>query len=157
MNLSMTIIRAVAKELDRDTVYDRAQALGAKAASLRRAQISGLESIANSTRKVSDVLDYLKLRTARHKEWRVDNIGADVLGFLQQELRKSRDGVFKELTDMIEKEKEAQKAGDQFKEYVRQDIYIRLIRGFVAQLAAQYEYAVLQQGKAGQDDPDDAD
>ncbi|NNJ12845.1 hypothetical protein EKD04_021190 [Chloroflexales bacterium ZM16-3] len=58
---------------------------------------------------------------------------------------------------MVEKEKEAQKAGDEFRDYVRQDIYIRLIRGFVAQLAAQYEFAVLQQGKAGDDDPDDAD
>ena len=63
MNLSMTIIRAVAKELDHDAVYDRAQALGQQAVGLRRAQISGLESIANSTYKVSDVLDYLKLRT----------------------------------------------------------------------------------------------
>jgi len=146
MNVSLQIARAVAKELDQDPVYDRAKALGSQSVGLRRAQISGLESVANGTRKVSDVLDYIKLRTARHKEWRVNEIGAALLEAMEQDLRTRRDGICNELTSLAD--------GAAVDDYMRQDIYLRLIRGFVAQLAAQYEFASMQHGRSGADERD---
>lgn len=149
MSVSLQIARVVALELDRDAVYDRAKALGSLAVGLRRAQISGLESVANGTRKVSDVLDYIKLRTARHKEWRVNEVGARLLEALEQDLRERRDGICAEL------ERPGAAGGAiAVDDYMRQDIHIRLVRGFVAQVAAQYEFATLQQGRAGADERD---
>ena len=143
MSIGLQIARAVAKELDNDDVYARAKNLGNKAMGLKRSQISGLENIANGSRKVSDVLDYLKLRTARHKEWQNNGIGAELLHELEQELRKLRDGIWKELEQQVEQQVKADE-----RDYVRQDVYMRLIRGYVAQVAAQYEYASMQQGRA---------
>src|SRR5579863_6092337 len=34
-----------------------------------RSQMTGLEAIVNSTFKTSDVFDYVKKQTARHREW----------------------------------------------------------------------------------------
>jgi hypothetical protein len=149
MSVGLQIARAVAKELDNDDVYGRAQSLGSQAVGLRRAQISGLESVANGTRKVSDVLDYIKLRTARHKEWRVNEIGAALLAALERDLRERRDGICKELEQLG-----AVGGAIKMDDYMRQDIYIRLIRGFVAQIAAQYEFASLQQGRASANERD---
>lgn len=149
MSVSLQIARAVAKELDNTDVYNRAQALGSQAVGLRRAQISGLESVANGTRKVSDVLDYIKLRTARHREWRTNAIGASLLDALEQDLRARRDGICAELA------RPGTLGGAvAVDDYMRQDVYMRLIRGFVAQIAAQYEFASLQQGRAGADERD---
>lgn len=146
MNIGLQIARAVAKELDQDDVYNRAkelgsQAVGSQGKGLRRAQISGLESVANGTRKVSDVFDYIKLRTARHKEWRTNEIGAALLEALENELRIRRDGICSELTRTLAQAVPPTIVDD----YLRQDIYLRLIRGFVGQLAAQYEFASMQQ------------
>lgn len=144
MNVGMRIVRAVANKLDSDVVYEQAQGLGQRAArGVKRSQISGLEGVANGSRKVSDVLDYIKLRTARHKEWREkDDIGAAILAALEKDLRRLRDDVCHEL--------EKPPAGIEpvkVDDYMRQDIYLRLIRGFVAQIAAQYEFSLLQTGR----------
>ncbi|RRR68655.1 MAG: hypothetical protein EI684_17335 [Candidatus Viridilinea halotolerans] len=143
MSIGLQIARAVAKELDHDDVYARAQTLGNQAVRLKPAQISGLESIANGSRKVSDVLNYVKLRTARHKEWQADQLGANLLHEIEQQLRRQCDGICSELAPQLSQNEERQRA------YIRQDIYMRLIRGFVAQVAAQYAYAkMLQERKA---------
>ena len=139
MNIGLQIARAVAKELDTDHIHELAKDMGSQAVGLMRAQITGLESVANGTRKISDVLDYLKLRTARHEKWRVNQIGGNLITILEQDLRKTRDRVWSELatqiTHSVPKPEHA---------YLQQDIYLRLIRGFVAQVAAQYEYATMQ-------------
>jgi hypothetical protein len=138
MNIRMKIVREVALAADR--MYDQAQHFGNLAARAlgtdRRSQITGLESIANSSQKVSDVLDYVKLRTARdhqtrrEKGWHKDELGKTLLAFFETDLRKERDTLCtsKDLLSL-----------DDFQ---RQEVYILLIRAFVARLAAQYEYAV---------------
>ena len=133
MNIRMKMLRAVALESDSEPFYDQAKAFGERAAQAlghtKRSQITGLESQANSTQKITDVLDYLKLRTARQKEWRQENLGRDLLAYLETDLRKARDkiGALPDMTTLDASQK--------------QEVYLLLIRAFVAHLAAQYEFA----------------
>lgn len=127
--MRMKMLREVT--LRADSFYDTAQDIGTKAASgltdKKRAQISGLEGIANSAQKTSDVFDYIKLRTARQKEWRKDNWGASLLDYLSQDLRERR----KEICAGLGVDVESAEG---------MDVHLLLIREFVRQLAAQYEY-----------------
>ena len=133
MNIRMKMLQAVALESDAEPFYDQAKAFGERAAQAlghtKRSQITGLESQANSTQKVTDIFDYLKLRTARQKEWQRENLGRDLLAHLETGLRQARDRIVS-LPDM-----------SSLNAWQRQEVYLLLIRAFVAHLAAQYEYA----------------
>jgi len=114
-----------------DGFYDRAEELGKKAASAltssKRSQITGLEGVANSALKTTDVFDFVKTRTARHKEWRESNFGPDLLNFLSRDLRQDRQAICSSL------DIELQSANGL-------EVHLLLIREFVRQLAAHYEY-----------------
>lgn len=133
------IMREVDWEADNDDFRANAQELGQRAQKAltreKRSQITGLESVANSTQKVSDVFNYIKLRTARQSEWRSHNFGQDLLEYLETTLSQKRDNVVRAVSKHTSLDK-----------YQQQEVYILLIRAFVAQLAAQYEYACLQAG-----------
>lgn len=130
MNLQMKIAREVSLSADR--FYSEAEALGQTASQAlgtrRRAQITQLESVANSALKVSDVLDYIKRQTAKEDDWRKKRFGPRLLSFVGDDLRQHRDGICNRL-DL---------AGDSFE---AQEVYLHLIREFVRQLAAHFEYA----------------
>jgi hypothetical protein len=122
------MLRAVA--LRADNFYAQAENLGKKAAvSLerkKRAQISGLEGIANSALKTTDVFDFIKLRTARQKEWK--DWGPGLLEYLSHDLYDWRKDICNELG------KDSQSVDGLY-------VHLLLIREFVHQLAAHYEYA----------------
>ncbi len=126
--LRMRILREVALQADR--FYDQAQALGHKAATnltdKKRSQISGLENIANCALKTTDVFDYIKLRTARQKEWQ--SWGPELLTYLGRDLRTQSESI----TATLEIDRDSAEG---------LEVYLLLIREFVRQLAAQYEYA----------------
>jgi hypothetical protein len=130
MNEDLRIMRQVA--LKADAFYEDASRLGTLAARCltdkKRSQITGLESICNSSMKVSDPCDFIKVRTARHKEWQKENLGEQVLEFIEKTIAKYRGEVCAVLSITDEREK--------------QEIYLMLIREFVRQMAAQYEYAM---------------
>lgn len=132
MNEDLRIMRQVA--LQADAFYEDAKRLGTLAAKCltgqKRSQITGLESICNSTLKVSDVCDYIKMRTARQKEWQQDNLGPKVLEYIEKNIAQRRGLICAVL-----------KIEDKLKQ---QDIYMMLIREFVWQLAAQYEFALIK-------------
>jgi len=134
----MKIMRAIDLVTDGGDFYQQAKSLGTEAARAlgrdKRSQITGLESLANSSQKVTDVFDYIKLRTARQKEWRIESFGSQLLDFLEQTLPKKRQEVL-DHTGITEPGLAQQ-----------QDIYMLLIRTFLAHLAAQYEYACQEQG-----------
>ncbi len=128
--LRMKILRAVA--LRADSFYDKAKRLGSSAAQAltdkKRSQINGLEGIANSALKTTDVFDFIKVRTARQEEWRQGNWGPELLAYLSRDLRKQRIAICQEL-----------EVDPNSAEGIQ--VYLLLIREFVRQLAAQYEYA----------------
>jgi len=137
MNTRLKMLHEVALVADGPAFTSRARELGGLAATAlgekHRSQITGLESLANSTLKVSDVFDYLKLRTARHKEWRESELGQQLLQYLEQDLAQEREQICLRLglSDEAPEQREQ-----------RQEVYRALIRAFVQQLAAHYEYAL---------------
>ena len=128
--LRMRMLRQVALRADR--FYDEAEALGKKAADgltdERRSQITGLESIANTALKTSDVFDFIKTRTARHEQWRHDDWGPELLRFVTRDLKKEREQLCKGVEGLETDSAEGI------------EVHLMLIREFVGQLAAQYEF-----------------
>ncbi|RMG90057.1 MAG: hypothetical protein D6706_20285, partial [Chloroflexi bacterium] len=98
-----------------------------------RSQITKLENIANNAMKITDVINYLKKQTGKAKaneSWKAENLGnrlIEVVGFGGMLERKSQTICTSlGLTDPADK----------------QHIHLLLIREFVRQLAAHYEWEV---------------
>ena len=135
MNQSMKIIKEVAQVTDRDDFYERAKTLGEIASRAfgerHRSQMTSLEHIANSTLKVTDVLDFIKKQFAKSKRnegWRKDDFGDKLKRYIEQSLRKRREEICHGLEGVEEESVEGQR------------IYLNLIREFVRQLVVHYEY-----------------
>jgi hypothetical protein len=128
--LRMKMLRAVA--LRADSFYTKAEHLGGRAAQAltdkKRSQINGLEGIANSALKTTDVFDFIKVRTARQDKWREGDWGPDLLDYLSRDLREQRKAICTNLEIDPNSAEGIQ-------------VHLLLIREFVRQLAAQYEYA----------------
>jgi hypothetical protein len=142
MKQEILLMQEVATQAD--GFYDHGTRFGqwaARALGGRRAQMTGLESIANSSLKVSDVLDYLKKQTARSQPgeaWRRRNdeqqeLGPALLAFITNTLGSRRDVICSSVARVTEQTVPEQQ---------RQQIYLALIREFVRQVAAQYELEV---------------
>jgi hypothetical protein len=138
----MQIIREVSNEVE--NFYEDAIQLGDHAAyalqAAHRSQVTGLENIAESTLKTSDVFDLIKKQTARFSYWRKDfpehtkqDFGESLLKYLEEELAKKRDDICKKLD--IGNQTDADKQE-------RRHIHLLLIRQFIRKMAAQYEFRV---------------
>ena len=142
MNQQMKILREVAQIVDTNDFYNRAKEFGEKASdafgSRHRNQMTNLENIANSTLKVTDVLDYIKKQVARsnkNETWRKHNFGKRVKEHIEQNLCTQRRDICRELEGIEETSLEGQR------------IYLNLIREFVRQLVVHYEYWVATGGE----------
>jgi hypothetical protein len=124
----MKLMREIA--IQADLFYEKAEQLGKMAHQngLDRRQVKGLERIADSTFKVSDVLDYIKTQTGRHEKWRKRNFGPSLLNYIRRQLARKRTEVCR-VVGLPEDSFEAQQ------------VYLHLIRAFVRQIAAHYEVA----------------
>ena len=137
MNQQMKILKEITRIADSDGFHERAETLGDIAAkafdSRHRSQMTNLENIANSTLKVTDVLDYIKKQVSRadkNQMWRKDNFGTKLKKHIEESLRKRREDICKILENVEEDSVEGQR------------IYLNLIRQFVGQLVVHYEYRV---------------
>ena len=142
MNQQMKILKEIAQVTDRDDFYNRAKELGEAASqafgSRHRSQMTNLENIANSTLKVTNVLDYIKKQVAkdgRRQTWRKNNFGERLKDYIEQSLRARRREICGKLESVEENTSEGQR------------IYLSLIRAFVSQLVVHYEYQVTVGGK----------
>src|SRR6266702_4703732 len=152
MNREMKIISEVSNRAENH--YEDAIALGDHAAHVLRAthrsQMTSLENIAESAFKISDVFDFIKKQTARFSYWRQSmpenpsapankmanqGFGLRLKEFLEHHLKKAAD----ELCDPSHlnigstTDKELQE---------RRRIHLMLIRQFIRQMVAQYEFRV---------------
>ena len=127
----MKIIREV--NIQAEALYEEAKELGNQAADAfgekHRAQITGLENIAETALKTSDIFDYVKRQTARHEQWRTSNFGKTLIEKLETELAQRRRSICSPLK-INEKTEEGRR------------IYLLLIRQFIRQMAVQYEFQV---------------
>jgi hypothetical protein len=129
--MRMEMLREVS--LRADNFYGEAEKLGTIAAKAltdkKRSQISGLQATANSALKTTDVFNYIKLRTARQPEWQQGRWGIELLEYLSRDLRTDRKEICGDLGIQDPNSPEGL------------EVHLMLIREFVGQLAAQYEYA----------------
>jgi hypothetical protein len=147
MNKEMQIIREVNAQAE--LFYGDAVNLGQHAAQTftdkHRAQLTGLENIAESAFKTTDILDYIKKQTARFRHWQQgyaladpptnDGFGERLKKYLESELPKKRDSICgpKKLNigDKTDEEKQE-----------RRRIYLLLMRQFIHHMVVEYEYRV---------------
>jgi hypothetical protein len=145
MNREMQIILEVNQQAE--NFYDDAVLLGDHAAyalkARRRSQMTGLENVAESALKASDVLDYVKRQTARFVDWRQDMPGAPSKQGFGERLKEFLEKRLAERRDVICSEKRLN-ISDKTDEgrLLRRRIYLLLIRQFLRQMVAQYEYRV---------------
>ncbi len=152
MKTRMELIIRVNKVAGSEDFYQKSQDLGILAAqSFReeqgrerqqrhRAQMTGLENIAETTLKVTDVLDYIKKQTARQRGWQ-KRVGAkgELFGEL---LKKEVESGLKTFVDRV-CNGFIEGTTDEAKQD-RQEAYLLLVRQFIRQLVVRYEYDVSQ-------------
>jgi hypothetical protein len=102
-----------------------------------RSQMTGLENIAETTLKVSDVLDYIKKQTARREYWRApssqskDGFGKRLKEYLENSLAQRA----KAICNSVGINQQTDPNGR-----ARRHIHLLLIRPFIRQVVVQYEY-----------------
>lgn len=146
MNLEMKIVREVS--IQAENFYNDAIKLGDHAAyalkARHRSQMTSLENIAESTFKTTDVFDYIKKQTARFPDWRQpfpehrdanQGFGERLKNYLENDLQKKIVTICSSnrlnIGDVTDEEKQE-----------RRRIYLLLIRQFIRQMVAEYEYQV---------------
>ncbi len=147
MNKDMQIIREVSATAESDAFYGKAEKLGQHAAQAlkasHRSQLTGLENIAESTLKTTDILDYIKKQTARFSYWRQgfpqaenpnEGFGESLKKYLEQDLRTRRDTICNARLKIGDKT-------DEDKQH-RRRVYLLLMRQFIRQMVVEYEYRV---------------
>ena len=145
----MELIIRVNRDAGKDEFYAASQRLGLLAAqsfrdeqgrerqNRHRAQMTGLENIAETTLKVTDVLDYIKKQTARQKGWQNtvgkqgERFGESLKTYIESGLKPFVDSICSDSNDATLEGK-----------LKRQDAYLALIRQLVRQLVVQYEYQI---------------
>lgn len=141
----LKIIREV--NIQAEAFYEEAKRLGDLAAEAfgekHRSQITGLENIAESAFKTSDVFDYIKRQTARHDHWHKNDFGKKLLEKLETDLAKRRDAICGRLKISNKTDEERQE---------RRRLHLLLMRQFIRQMAVQYEFQVSFVGKGARRD-----
>ncbi len=146
MNQEMKIVREVSVQAE--GFYSDAESMGKHAAEAlggkRRAQMTGLENIAEGTLKTSDIFDYIKKQTARFEEWRrgytegdqsYGPFGLRLKDYLERNIASRRDTICgPNILNFSNQTEEGKRE--------RQRIYLLLIRQFIRQVVAQYEFSV---------------
>src|SRR5205807_2222165 len=101
-----------------------------------RSQMTGLENIAESALKVSDILDYIKRQTARFLYWRQSSpgekpsdeaFGERLKNYIEGELARKRNAICNNKVLSIGEETDEDKR-------LRRYIYLLLIRQFIRQM-----------------------
>lgn len=123
------LLKVIKENTDAERFYKRAKELGKNTAknNIEKSQVSNLENIANSTFKVSDVVDYIKKQIARDERWR-SGVGEELLDFINQHL-------------LIKSEKIQKNIEAKYHEDIsRREIQLQLVREFIHSFAVNYEY-----------------
>ncbi len=131
--------------------YAKSQTLGTLAAksfhevrgaekARHRAQMTGLENIAETTLKVSDVLDYIKKQIARQQGWtrQIDgqSFGESLKSYIEGDLKTAVNRVCVSVGIGNESEQDTRE---------RQKIYLDLVRQLIRQIVVQYEYIIAKE------------
>lgn len=137
--IRLQMMREVAEEADSEPFYATAKSLGETAAQKmtgrHRSQITDLKEVADTAMKVTDVLNHVKNQTARRAYWL--ELGPALLDVIETDLAGRKASICARLTALSKEPHERAKQ--------EQQIHLSLIREFVRQLAAHYEYRLLDE------------
>lgn len=149
MNKRMMIIIQVNEQAE--LFYNKSQELGILAArsfleehkkdrqQRHRAQMTGLENIAETTLKTTDVLDYIKKQIARQPGWTKvydgKSFGESLKTYIENDLKAALKMVCKNIGIGEKTDQELQE---------RREIYLLLARQLIRQIVVQYEYHISQ-------------
>jgi hypothetical protein len=136
MALRVALDREIARTSDGYDKRAREYASRLTGTRLDKTQVRGLEVLACTTDKVSDITDWLKLRVGRDSNrdrWAKDGVGRDLLSALEG-LRNDAQKIVAALskTYSLDADQERQ-------------VHLRLCREFLKHLAAHFEYLKAEQ------------
>jgi len=140
--LRVVLEREIARKSDECDRSAREYADRLISTKLDKTQVRGLETLASTTDKISDITDWLKLRIGRDSgrdRWAKNSIGRDLVTTLEG---LSRDA--KEIVDKLKMGESREGEGTAFAYSVDPDlerqVHLRLCREFLKHLAAHFEY-----------------
>ncbi|MCR4407437.1 MAG: hypothetical protein NUW24_11035 [Anaerolineae bacterium] len=131
VSLRVALDRAIARKSDEYDGEAQRYADQLKGTKLDKTQVRGLETLASTTDKVSDITDWLKLRVGRDSErkgWAKEGIGRDLLTTLEG-LRGDAGKIVAELPRDHATDPDLER-----------QVHLRLCREFLKHLAAHFEY-----------------
>lgn len=143
MNKQMQIIREV--NIEAEEFYQQAIDLGMHAANVltkgHRSQMTGLENIANTAQKTTDVFDYIKRQTARFSDWQQGDQNAEQPDMpFGLRLKKALEGLKQQREDLCTPERLDISNETPADKHLRQRVYLLLIRQFIHQMVVHYEF-----------------
>ena len=135
--LRVALERAIARKSDEYDRRAREYADRLTSTKLDKTQVRGLETLASTTDKVSDITDWLKLRVGRDSKregWAKDGVGRDLVTELEGLRRDAR-----KIVDELRVGEGIALAYPVDPDLERQ-VHLRLCREFLKHLAAHFEY-----------------
>jgi hypothetical protein len=144
-NIEIKIIREVNKQAEDEKFYGDAVNIGDHAAFAlgrsHRSQLTGLENVAESAFKITDIFDYIKRQTARYSYWRTafaphtsEIFGERLRSYLEKNIAEIRDTTCDTYLKIGNESDEDKR--------LRRRVYMLLIRQFIKQMVVEYEYRV---------------
>ena len=146
INSEMKIIREVS--IEAEDFYLDAVALGDHAAEAlkarHRSQMTGLEGIAESTFKTSDIFDYIKKQTARFAHWQQPSSAQKTpsLGFGERLKTYLEETMAKRLEEVCGPDRLNIGDSSYTNKQERRRVYLLLMRQFIRSMVVEYEYQV---------------
>jgi hypothetical protein len=131
--LRVALEHAIARKSDEYDQRVREYADRLTGTKLDKTQVRGLETLASTTDKVSDITDWLKLRVGRdsgRERWAKESIGR----YLVNELEGLRNDAKKIMQGLGQGEPDLER-----------QVHLRLCREFLKHLAAHFEYLKAEQ------------
>jgi hypothetical protein len=131
--LRVALEHAIARKSDEYDQRVREYADRLTGTKLDKTQVRGLETLASTTDKVSDITDWLKLRVGRdsgRERWAKESIGRDLVN----ELEGLRNDAKKIMQGLGQGEPDLER-----------QVHLRLCREFLKHLAAHFEYLKAEQ------------
>ncbi len=134
--ITLTSIKIINKTVDCEDFLKLAKEAAdcASVSKINPTQIRSIQNVVNSTQRFSEVLNFIKSQTGRHKEWK--QLGPKLVAVMEK-IDKLSDGILQEIEKKLKEKKESQS-----KEEIpaKGEIRLALCRHWVKIFVAEFLY-----------------
>lgn len=134
--ITLTSIKIINKTVDCEDFLKLAKEAAdcASVSKINPTQIRSIQNVVNSTQRFSEVLNFIKSQTGRHKEWK--QLGPKLVAVMEK-IDKLSDGILQEIEKKLKEKKESQA-----KEEIpaKGEIRLALCRHWVKIFVAEFLY-----------------